>query len=166
MVKWGYSLTVCIGYIITIVSGYQSISFDDKILLMNILMNGFKVYSTVATIFTFDTIYGDITIHLIVMLKQFSTIENMEARLEFASCIREQFELIQSGFGFYLLSQLPFLTLNFILQTYDLLIQWMVDINNSYFSLYQAALVIILLANLVKMVMIVYCAVWLLLVLV
>ena len=127
-------------------------------------MHGFKMYSTVLTIVTFDTLYSSISMHLTIMVKQFNKIQGTNTKLEFVGCVKEQIDLVQSGFGCYLLCQFTFLTFNFILQSYDFLIQWMVDSSNSSkteFICRQVGLLTIILANLLKMVMIAIAAGWL-----
>ena len=127
-------------------------------------MHGFKMYSMVLTVLTFDTVYRLVIMHLMLVVEQVGKNKEAKTKLEIVGCVREQVNLVQSGFGFYLLSQFTFLTFNFILQSYDFLIQWMVDNRNSTtikFYLYQTGLLTTLMTNLLKMMMIAYSSEWL-----
>ena len=122
-------------------------------------MHGFKMYSMVLTVLTFDTVYRLVIMHLMLVVEQVGKNKEAKTKLEIVGCVKEQVDLVQRGFGCYLLSQFTFLTFNFILQSYDFLILWMA--NNSFstmikFYLYQAGLLTIIMSNLLKMVMIAY----------
>ena len=154
------SLGVCLSF----VSTFSHLESHD--LLICILMNGFKIYGSVLTIQTFDTVFRSVSMHFLVMVKQFVKIEGGKDRFEFLTCLKEQFELIQKGFGSYLLFQFSFLTLSFILLSYDFMIRLllyssgMVQWSTTNYYLDQAGIMIVMLTNLFKMVMMAYSADW------
>ena len=161
ILKWGYTLMITLGFCLCFFSTFSNLGSND--LLISILMNWFKIYSSVLAIQTFDTVYRSTSMHFLILTKQFDKLERKKDKFEFLTCLKEQFDLIQKGFGSYLLSQFSFLTFSFILLSYDFMIRLMLYSSYGYstkFCMDQAGIMIVMLTNLFKMVMIAYSAYW------
>ena len=158
LLKWGYTLAISIGYSLSLGSLLTVLSSYDRIICA--LMLGFKIYSSVLAIQTFDTVYRSVSIHFIVMVNQFRTIKDPQNKFRYATCIKEQVDLIQKGFGCYFLSQYAFLTVTFVLYSYDVLLKFMIAVDKTFLYINITGTVLVIMARLAKIVMIAYSVEW------
>ena len=67
LLTWGYSVAIRLGFSLSPASNFSLEFLSFYSLLASIVMNVFKIYMSVLTIQTFDTVYWSVTIHFLVI---------------------------------------------------------------------------------------------------
>ena len=161
LLKWGFTATTSLGFILIFVSTYPLLNSIQ--LTQSSMMFSFKILNACFLIQTFDTLFIFITKRFLITVKQINKIDQTNKRFEFVTCIREQFDAIQKGFGYYFLYQFGVLTFVFILFSYSFMTS-LLYFGNSLFHMetcvYLTGTAIVMMTNLLKMSALAFAAEW------